>query len=287
MGSYDRIIELSEHFTKRSSYWEEIYTKRNAPPNFMIYELDSRMRNALHILENFSSNKPLKILDVGCGTGHYIEQMLLRQHNVFGNDVAYGMLIKSKDKYSRISQNHKLSLSNIEKLPFQNSSFDAVLCIGVIEYLPDIHKALRELNRIVKEDGIIIISAPNLLSIKFLTDPYYLKRGAEYLLHKMGLRKINSGQISSDVSMNQDFKNRRFRFRELIDTFYNNGFKVTACKNVSFGPVSFFLKPLFSLKNNIGFSRWLENISNKKFGSFLRIFANRWVFELRKYRPHE
>lgn len=282
MGPSERIKELAEHFTKRSFYWEMIYSKKNNPPNFMIYELDSRMRNALSLLEHFSNNKTLKILDVGCGTGHYIEQLLMRKHNVFGNDVAIGMLIKSQNKYYRFRQTHKLSLSNIEKLPFQNSSFDAVLCIGVIEYLPDIYKALRELNRIVKEDGIVIISAPNLLSIKFLTDPYYLKRGIKYLLHKIGLSKLNSGQTLNDVSMNHDFKNKRFRFHKLVNIFYENGFIVTAYKNVSFGPLSFFLKPIFSLRNNIRFSKWLENISNKKVGSLLKKFANRWVFELRK-----
>ncbi len=287
MGAYERISELSDHFTKRSSYWEEIYSKRNSPPNFMIYELDSRMINALSLVEQFSKGSPLKILDVGCGTGHYIEQLLSRNHNVFGNDVAFGMLTKSKAKYYRLNQFHKLSLSNIEQLPFQDSSFDAVLCIGVIEYLPDIHKALKELSRIVKPDGRIFLSAPNLLSIKFLTDPYYLKRGADYILHKIGLRKINAGNASNDVSMNHDFKNKRFRLRKLSEIFDEVDLQINKFKNVSFGPISFFQKPIFSLKYNIRISRFLENISNKKTGSFLKIFTNRWVFELRKYNGYE
>lgn len=282
MKPKDRFDELSQHFTKRSNYWEEIYTKRKAPPNFMIYELSSRMENTLNFINNFANGKPLRVLDVGCGTGHYIEQLIPKNHLVFGNDIAIGMLNKSKHKYLRFFDFHSLSLSNIERLPFRNNSFDVVICIGVIEYLPDINKAIGELHRIVKADGIIIISAPNQISLKFLTDPYYLKRLFQYLLLRLGLRKKIQKNNSADVSSNVDFRNKRFRLKKLLKNFNSNGFTVIDFKSVSFGPFSFFLKPILSLQQNIRISNWFETISNEKGFSFMKNFANRWVFELKK-----
>lgn len=287
MKPKDRFDELSQHFTKRSNYWEEIYTKRKAPPNFMIYELSSRMENTLNFIDNLFNGKPLKILDVGCGTGHYIEQLIPKNHIVFGNDLAIGMLHKSKQKYLNFIDSHFLSLSNIEQLPFRNKSFDVVICIGVIEYLPDTNKALKELYRIVKETGIVIVSAPNLFSLTFLTDLYYIKRLFQYFLYKIRLIKPNQKTVSSDVSANLDFRNKRFKLRKLIKIFNSNGFKVDDIKSVSFGPISFLLKPIFSLQKNIRISSRLEIMSNDKGYSFLKKFANRWVFKLKKLENNE
>ncbi len=282
MKPKDRFDELSQHFTKRSNYWEEIYTKRKAPPNFMIYELSSRMENTLNFIDNLFNGKPLKILDVGCGTGHYIEQLIPKNHIVFGNDIAIGMLHKSKQKYLNFIDSHFLSLSNIEQLPFRNKSFDVVICIGVIEYLPDVNQAIEELHRIVRDDGIVIISAPNQLSLKFLTDPYYLKRLFQYVLIKSGLRRNEQRSTNPDVSANIDFKNKRFRLGKLKKIFNSNGFSIIEFKSISFGPISFFLKPILPLQLNIQISNCFEKLSNEKGLTFIKRFANRWVFELKK-----
>lgn len=276
----ERIIELSEHFSKRSHYWEEIYTKRKSPPNFMIYELDSRMEKVLSALDRFSKGKTLSILDVGCGTGHYIQEMLIRNHQVVGSDIAFGMLMKAKQKLNNFKNNSSLIHANIENLPFDDEAFDAIVCIGVIEYLPDPRKALKELNRLVKNEGVVIVSAPNLYSLKFILDPYYIVRGVEYILKKMGLNIKKKKQVINDVSMNHNFKNKRFRLKKLLKIFTDENFSVVNISPVAFGPVAFFQKAYFSLKTNIKINNYLVKLSNKK--KFLSYFANRWVIELHK-----
>jgi ubiquinone/menaquinone biosynthesis C-methylase UbiE len=277
-----RIIELSEHFSKRSNYWEEIYSKRKNPPNFMIYELDSRMGKALSAIDRFSNGKTINILDIGCGTGHYIEELLIRNHNVTGTDVAFGMLMKAKQKLNKFSGKSNLINSNIENLPFQDKSFDAIFCIGVIEYLPDISKALKEIYRVLKSDGIVILSAPNLYSLKFLMDPYYVVRGFRFLLKKLGVDIKKRTQTKYDISMNIDFSNKRFRLRKLIEIFKDEKFRVFNISPVAYGPFTFFQKAYFKLNTNIKINNYLVALSNKNKVGFLSYFANRWIIELTK-----
>lgn len=277
-----RISELATHFSKRSNYWDEIYSKRKDPPNFMIFELDNRMRAVLNYVDKFANGRKLKILDIGCGTGHYLEQLLIRGHNVFGIDVAMEMLKKSSTKVARFEAGHKLSLANIEKLPFQDKSFDVILCIGVIEYLPDIYKPLQEINRIIVKEGMVIISAPNLFRLHFFIDPYYFSRGWNYLLHRLGFTKSKIDKSIKDVSMNIDFKNKRFRLKKLIKLFETYNLILNSFTAVAFGPVSFFLKPVFKLKTNINLSIRLTELSKKSRYSILKKISNRWVFDLRK-----
>uniref|UniRef100_A0A832G6Q9 Class I SAM-dependent methyltransferase n=1 Tax=Ignavibacterium album TaxID=591197 RepID=A0A832G6Q9_9BACT len=278
----ERIIELSEHFSKRSNYWEEIYSKSKNPPNFMIYELDSRKEKALFAIDRFANGRTINVLDIGCGTGHYMEELLIRNHNVTGIDVAFGMLMKAKQKLDKFNGKSHLIKSNIENLPFNDNSFDVILCIGVIEYLPDIPKALKEINRVLKGDGIVILSAPNLYSLRFLTDPYYLIRGFQFLLKKLGIDIKKRAQTNYDVSMNVDFKNKRFSLKTLTKTFKEEKFRVFNLSSVAYGPYTFFQTPYFNLSTNIKINNYLIRLSNKNKVRFLSYFANRWIFELNK-----
>jgi len=51
---------------------------------------------------------------------------------------------------------------SVEKVPLPDNSVDAVICIGVIEYLPQNVTALAEIHRILKKPGLAIVSFPSL-----------------------------------------------------------------------------------------------------------------------------
>lgn len=147
-----------------------------------------------------------------------------------------------------------------------------ILCIGVIEYLPDIYKPLQEINRIIVKEGMVIISAPNLFRLHFFIDPYYFSRGWNYLLHRLGFTKSKIDKSIKDVSMNIDFKNKRFRLKKLIKLFETYNLILNSFTAVAFGPVSFFLKPVFKLKTNINLSIRLTELSKKSRYSILKKF---------------
>lgn len=106
------------------------------------------------------------ILDVGCGNGTFIK--LLNQkfvfHNIFLLDGNIETINKLKKQYT-----NSLHYIIPEKLPFENSTIDYIHCSHVIEHLyyNQLYDFLKEINRILKDKGILIISTP------LLWKPFY------------------------------------------------------------------------------------------------------------------
>lgn len=94
-----------------------------------------------------------KILDVGCGTGANLE-MLKKFGEAEGVDVSDDALEFCRRKGLKV---HK---GLAEKLPFADESFDIVTALDVVEHLDDDLTGLREMRRVLKEDGRILIFVP-------------------------------------------------------------------------------------------------------------------------------
>lgn len=84
--------------------------------------------------------KKSKILDIGCGENKIVP-------NAIGLDVY---------PYKGVNK-----IGNAEKLPFKNESFDTVTMLEVIEHLKNPERALKEIHRVLKKGGQVIISTPN------------------------------------------------------------------------------------------------------------------------------
>ena len=101
-------------------------------------------------------DKNLIILDVGCGTGVNSEYILKLGHSVVGIDISHVAMTKY------ISKGHSGLQCDINKgLPFDNGSFDLVFASEVIEHLRDIRFFLLESYRVLKTQGVLLLSTPN------------------------------------------------------------------------------------------------------------------------------
>ena len=105
-----------------------------------------------------------RLVDVGCGTGNG----LLIFHERFGVsgvgvDVSDGMLDIARAKMD--GRNLPIEVHQIdgESLPFEESMFDAGISFEVLEHTPDPAQLLRELARVVKPGGTVVVSTPNTL----------------------------------------------------------------------------------------------------------------------------
>lgn len=117
------------------------------------------------------------ILDLGSGSG-VVSQLASRENDVVSCDISL-KCIKNCLKLSPLSGG---VVGDGLKLPFKNESFDAVLCIELIEHLIDPNQCIKEIYRILKREGILIISTPNFLSmwpiIEYMWDKF--GRGRDY-----------------------------------------------------------------------------------------------------------
>jgi ubiquinone/menaquinone biosynthesis C-methylase UbiE len=105
-------------------------------------EFKSRYEPVLSYLEKIGH--PVKILDIGCGTGK-VSEKLKRFGVVYGIDIS-SRSIEEARKYNRCD---KCQVSIAEELPFEDGMFDVVVCTEVMEHLLDSSKALSEINRVL------------------------------------------------------------------------------------------------------------------------------------------
>lgn len=75
-------------------------------------------------------------------------------HNVTGLDIS-DLMIRQASTVPTKTRKGKLAFiqGDIEYLPFRDNTFDVILCIGVLSYLPDDNKSIQELRRVVKKNG--------------------------------------------------------------------------------------------------------------------------------------
>jgi ubiquinone/menaquinone biosynthesis C-methylase UbiE len=111
------------------------------------------------ILKFLSANS--KILNLGSGKG-YLEELI---ENKFGDSISLTGTDFTQKSLSRLTNKFKsfeFIKTNLTKLPFKASSFDFVFLIEVLEHIspPKTFALLKEMRRVVKKDGKVIISVP-------------------------------------------------------------------------------------------------------------------------------
>lgn len=88
----------------------------------------------------------MSLLDVGCGAGLALELARKRGATVSGLDAADGLLAVARERLPDADLRH----GDIEELPYDNNSFDAVTAFNSVQYATDPTAALREIKRVAK-----------------------------------------------------------------------------------------------------------------------------------------
>lgn len=109
------------------------------------------------------------ILDVGCGPGVYAKACVERGFRYRGLDASPGMIAEGRRRFGDL-EGAELTVGDARRVLCPSASFDAVLCLGMLEYLSREDEAicLQELNRVLKPGGVIVFSFLNAAS------PYWL-----------------------------------------------------------------------------------------------------------------
>ncbi len=100
----------------------------------------------------------LDVLDVGTGTGRHAIRLAARGARVTAIDFSDGMLAKARAKAGadRVRfENHDVT----RRLPYPDASFDRVLSALVLEHVADVAAFFRELGRVTRPDGRIVVTA--------------------------------------------------------------------------------------------------------------------------------
>jgi SAM-dependent methyltransferase len=100
------------------------------------------------------------VLDASCGVGYGIE-ILSRAGAVAvtGVDISPEAVAEAKSRFGKFAE--ALVQADLRDLPLDDDSFDVVVSFETIEHVKEPEKALAELRRVLKPDGVLVISSPN------------------------------------------------------------------------------------------------------------------------------
>jgi 2-polyprenyl-3-methyl-5-hydroxy-6-metoxy-1,4-benzoquinol methylase len=160
-----------------------------------------------------------RILDAPCGAGGLTMALRDRGYTAFGADIdpagasALGDAFKATDL--------------ARPLPWSDAVFDTVLSVEGIEHLENRHAYLREITRVLKPGGSLVLTTPNIVSLRsrvrfrgsgfFHHDPRPLREAARHPLHHIGL----------------------MTFADLRYALHTSGFRIADVAHTHIKPVSY------------------------------------------------
>lgn len=150
------------------------------------------MRNdAIDLLDIEDSDR---ILDVGCGTGFGTTGLLKMSDRVVGIDQSPEQLARARRKLGHTPA--RFLLGDAERLPFRDHSYDIVWSSGSIEYWPRPVETLREMQRVCRPGGQILVVGPNAPKSRILRAIadgimlFYSEEEADTMFHRAGFESF-------------------------------------------------------------------------------------------------
>jgi len=123
----------------------------------------------LKIARRLLNKKYPRLLDIGFGSGIFIPELNEITEDYHGVDIHSEVrLVEEILNSKKIKAN--LKKADIYSLPYPNESFDAIICLSVLEFIPNLERAFSEVQRVAKPEADIIVGAP---VVNFLTNFIY------------------------------------------------------------------------------------------------------------------
>lgn len=147
-------LEKLPEYYQSENYISHTDAKRNLFEKVYHFVKSISLKRKLRLIDSFSlENKNL--LDVGCGTGDFLQIAKENGWKVSG--------IEPNEQARQIAnQKSGNSVFDVEQLlKFQSQSFDVITLWHVLEHLPNLNQQLSDLNNLLKPNGTLVIAVPN------------------------------------------------------------------------------------------------------------------------------
>lgn len=145
------VNDYIENYEKISFDHVEHYNRTGENP-FMSEDYWNSIEKSTKALIKKYAKPGQKILDVGVGLGRLLED--------FNELERYGMDISSNYIEIASKKNITCCLSLIEDMPYQENYFDVITCTDVLEHVLDLNLAIKNILKVLKPNGILIIRVP-------------------------------------------------------------------------------------------------------------------------------
>lgn len=208
-----------------------------------------RMQYVLDFIPNAQSEKSLA-LDLGCGGGVYVPYLTQKGYKVTALDISNKMVEKSRILCNTLSIEANIIIGDCSSTNFPDSYFDLILCVGLIEHQSENSPLLKEVNRILKLGGTLVLTFRNFLCphIRFrylMAD--FIHSGINAVRRMRGKKPLKRG----DDGYTKSWDSREHSPFQLAREFRRHGFVVRSSRYSHF----YFLP--FPLDRKLGYIEFL------------------------------
>ena len=159
-SSASRLAREIEHGRRIAAQAEEIWN----------WDSPAGQRRADRRAQLFVSGGDLgpgrRALELGCGTGVFLERVARSGAEIRGIDLSEDLLAKARTRVGHLP-NVVIDNGNAEQLPYPDGSFDVVYGSSILHHL-DLDHALREAHRVLRSGGRCVFAEPNILNPQVL-----------------------------------------------------------------------------------------------------------------------
>ena len=122
-------------------------------------QLPYRLRRTIAL--QLAGTGPGVALDVGCGPGIFSEELSRRGFGVQSVDFSPNMLQATRERAVAQQWDARVTAADAVMLPFRGGTFDLVMCIGLVAYVTELPVLLRELARVLRPGGSLVVQTSN------------------------------------------------------------------------------------------------------------------------------
>jgi ubiquinone/menaquinone biosynthesis C-methylase UbiE len=175
-------MKLDSYIKNMPILYDAVLKTVHIPPSHPMYEKyvnDSIWKymygdEKVSSLSNYINIKDMKVLDIGAGIGGLSAAFAKKGAIVTAIDVDDGYQKLSKIGYEECGVDVESQLFDGGDLPFPNESFDIVCCFNIFEHVPNLERLFREMQRVLKQGGIVVGRADYKYSWSNIkSDPHY------------------------------------------------------------------------------------------------------------------
>ena len=169
--SWNMILSLVQLSNEETNIIEQYKNAKNLNDRIRLHEKYSTNPQGWFnwLFEKIEFSKVNRLLELGCGNGKLWQEnkINLRNREIFLSDISEGMVEEVRNK---LGSDFNCIVTDAEKIPFKDAYFDSIIANHVLFYLNDLNQGLKEINRVLKPNGVLYCSTYGSRHMKEITD---------------------------------------------------------------------------------------------------------------------
>ena len=169
--SWNMILSLVQLSNEETNIIEQYKNAKNLNDRISLHEKYSTNKQGWFnwLFNQIDFSKVNRLLELGCGNGKLWQEnrIDLRNREIFLSDISEGMVEEVRNK---LGTDFNCIVADAEKIPFKDEYFDSIIANHVLFYLNDLNLGLKEIDRVLKSDGILYCSTYGKNHMKEITE---------------------------------------------------------------------------------------------------------------------